>query len=261
MSEEIKETEETTEVVETKKGGLTEAKLEIIIAILLAITALLTSWAAWIGSLHGGNQATNYAKSNNLSAEGNSSWNEAAQLQMQDMLLWSEISDLQLDIMYAQTNDDVEAEELAAYKLYYKCFENLSESMAEAIGFDFEAADNADPVEYIESWIETERAVTTPFSDQEFIDAYYYEASETIGESYALLEEGQSDNKHGDCFNLVTVIYSVVLFLLGIAGTFKKIPNRTIIVIVAFVAFLIATIYMFTIPMPTGFNLLNFFKH
>ncbi len=33
---------------------------------LLGITALLTAWATWIGSLHGGNQATNYTKSNNI---------------------------------------------------------------------------------------------------------------------------------------------------------------------------------------------------
>lgn len=39
-----------------------EEKIEIIVAIFLGITALATAWASWIGSLHGGNQATNYTK-------------------------------------------------------------------------------------------------------------------------------------------------------------------------------------------------------
>lgn len=49
--------------------------------------------------------------------------------------------------------------------------------------------------------------------------------------------------------------------MLGIVGMFKNIPNRMFILIVAIVAFVFATIYMFTIPMPTGFSIGSFFKH
>lgn len=61
--------------------------LEIIVVVLLGITALLTAWATWIGSLHGGNQATNYTKSNNIAAAGNARWNQAAQELSEDMAL------------------------------------------------------------------------------------------------------------------------------------------------------------------------------
>ena len=60
------------EAAHKKKKLFTANRIEIIVAIFLGITALLTAWATWIGSLHGGNQATNYTKSNNLAAEGNS---------------------------------------------------------------------------------------------------------------------------------------------------------------------------------------------
>ena len=43
---------------------------------------------------------------------------------------------------------------------------------------------------------------------------------------------------NGDAFGLVTVIYSVVLFLLGIVGTFKQLPNRYVILGVAIAGFL-----------------------
>ena len=57
---------------ETKTKKSKEQIIEILTAVFLGITALATAWASWIGSLHGGNQSTNYTTSNNLSAEGNS---------------------------------------------------------------------------------------------------------------------------------------------------------------------------------------------
>ncbi len=232
-----------------KKGGLTESKLEVFIAIMLGITAVFSAWASWVGSLHGGNQATNYATSNNLSAMGNATWNEASQNLMQDMLLWNDISDLQLEIMYADSIGDTDTVELASYKLYYKCYDNLTDEMAASLGFDFDEAGESEPVDYILSWIDTDTATENPFTE-EFVSAYYDEASAQLAESEEVLATGQMDNKYGDRFNLVTVIYSIVLFLLGIVGIFKGLPNRKLVTIVACIAFVIATIYMLTIPLP-----------
>ena len=102
-------------------------------------------------------------------------------------------------------------------------------------------------------------ATTSPFGDEEFVNSYYDDARAVIAESEAILAEGQADNQKGDTFNLVTVIYSVVLFMLGIVGTFRRLPNRFIVTYVAIAGFLFATIYMFTIPFPTGFNFLGYF--
>ena len=84
MSEEnkVKTSEKPAKTAEQK-----EKTLEIIVAIFLGVTALLTSWASWVGSLHGGNQSTNYTVSNNLSAEANSEYNTAMQNYMQDMMI------------------------------------------------------------------------------------------------------------------------------------------------------------------------------
>ena len=92
-----------------------------------------------------------------------------------------------------------------------------------------------------------------------YVESYFNDANEMLAESEEVLAQGQADNSHGDAFGLATVIYSIVLFLLGIIGIFKKLPNRTIILIVAAVFFLAATIYMLTLPMPTGFSLSSFF--
>lgn len=225
-----------------KKKRDPEKILEIIVAVFLGITALATAWASWIGSLHGGNQATNYATSNNLSSEGNSMYNEAAQSLMQDMMLWNEISDVLIESSYAEEKNDTEAVEKYDWKLEKLLNDNCSAELAQAI-----------------TWAMEQDEDTSPFDKEGFTDSYFTDAKEMIAEADKLLEQGKKDNANGDAFGLVTVIYSVVLFLLGIVGTFKRLPNRYVILGVAIVGFLFATIFMFTIPMPTGFNILSYF--
>ena len=253
------------EKVEKRKRSK-EDILEIVIAIFLGITALMTAWASWIGSLHGGNMSTNYTKSNNIAADGNSRWNEASQKLMQDMQVWNLISDYQVGILYASDAETQAADETAAaeyvdkqyenaYKIQFICTDNLSEEMAKMVEYNFEFS-----AENIIDWVcNNDKATISPFSNQDFIDSYYTEASELIAESEAVLKEGQDDNQKGDTFNLVTVIYSVVLFMLGIVGTFRRLPNRMLITLIAIVGFIFGTIFMFTIPFPTGFNFGGYF--
>lgn len=238
--------------------------LEIVIAIFLGITALATAWASWIGSLHGGNMSTNYTKSNNLAADGNAQWNEASQSLMQDMQVWNLISDYQVGILYAvdaEPADEAAAAAIAdkayenAYKIKFICADNLSAEMAAMINYDFSfTADD------IIDWVcNDEQATVSPFSDMDYIESYYADARAVLAESEAILAEGQDDNQKGDTFNLVTVIYSVVLFMLGIVGTFRRLPNRMLITGIAIAGFLFGTIFMFTIPFPTGFNFAGYF--
>lgn len=253
MSEEIKSVEE--ERAPEKKRRNKEDILEIIIAIFLGVTALATAWASWIGSLHGGNMSTNYTKSNNLAADGNARWNEASQSLMQDMQVWNMISDYQVEILYASGIGDSDKMYENAYKIKFICADNLTQEMADIIAYDF----NYDADQII-TWVEEdERATTSPFADEDYVNSYYEDAQAVLAESEAVLAEGQQDNTRGDTFNLVTVIYSVVLFMLGIVGTFRRLPNRMLITCVAIAGFLFGTIYMFTIPFPTGFNFLSFF--
>ena len=115
--------------------------------------------------------------------------------------------------------------------------------------------------EFLEAinWAVDQKENVTPFMKDGYTESYFAEAKATIEESDKLLEQGKKDNANGDAFGLVSVIYSVVLFMLGIVGTFKNLPNRRIVLGVAVAGFILATIYMFTIPMPTGFNILSYF--
>ena len=59
---------------------------------------------------------------------------------------------------------------------------------------------------------------------------------------------------------VVSVIYSLVLFLLGIIAVMKEMPNKFVVLGIAFVFLVFAFIYMLNIPMPTGFDQMNFFE-
>lgn len=235
---------ETKKEEEKKKGFFTESRIEMIVAIFLGITALLTAWATWIGSLHGGNQSTNYTKSNNLASEGNSEYNSGLQTYLSDLMAWNEMMNYYFDIEIANLNDRTDEAELIQMKLDSYIEQNCSEIMAEGL-----------------DWInDGDGTANSPFEMPGLIDKYFVTANELLAESQELLEQGQKDNSNGDKFGLVTVIYSLVLFMLGIIGVFKKLPNRKVVLAISIVGLIIATIYMLTIPMPTDFSFTSYFK-
>ena len=236
----VSEAETEKEAAPEKKKFFTANRIEIIVAIFLGITALLTAWATWIGSLHGGNQSTNYTKSNNLAAEGNSEYNAEMQLYLSDMMAWNTAIDYQIDAEVARMKGEEAEAQVYENKMEAYINQNCSKIMAEAI-------------------TKMDKNMTSPFEVEGTVEKYFETSNKINADSQALLEEGKQDNAHGDAYNLVNVIFSVVLFLLGIVGIFKNLPNRAVVLCIAIAGLVIATIYMFTIPLPTGFNFLGYF--
>ena len=167
------------EQIEKKKRSKDEI-LEILVVILLGLTALLTAWATWIGSLHGGNQATNYAKSSNISADGNARWNQAAQELATDMQLWNTISDLRIEYSFAEEKKDTTEMERIEWKLNQIYADNVSENLQKAI-----------------DWADEQEEYASPFEMEGYVDSYFADAvflgdSRTEGfHLYSGLEEGQ----------------------------------------------------------------------
>ncbi|MBR4344604.1 MAG: hypothetical protein IKP88_18205 [Lachnospiraceae bacterium] len=225
---------------EEKKGFFSANRIEVLVAIFLGITALLTAWASWISSLHGGNQATNYTKSNNLAAEGNAEYNAGLQTYLSDLLTWNTVMDYSFDQSLAEANGNELEAQLIAAKLDNYLDQNGSPILAQAA-------------------LEMTDGMSSPFEVEGMLDRYYESANVLLEQSKTFLEEGQKDNSNGDAYNLVSVIYSLVLFLLGIVGIFKGIPNRAVVLIIAIIGLILTTIYMITIPLPTGFSLGSYF--
>ncbi len=225
-----------------RKTIITAKRLETVVAVLLGITTLLSAWASWIAHLHGGIQSINFTKSNNLASIGSAEYNLDMQVFLTDFMLWSSYKDYKYELEAAKAAGDQEKSALLTKKIEELKKQGGSEVFAEAI-----------------KWMK-ENGADNPFLMPGIDDKYFKLANEKLNESQNKLEEGMKDNTKGDSYMLVTVIYSLTLFLLGIVGTFKNMPNRIAVLGIA-VAFLIfAFIYMCMIPLPTGFDNMNFFE-
>lgn len=228
--------------IEGKKTFITAKRLETVVAILLGVTTLLSAWATWIGSLHSGIQSINFTKSNNMASRGTAEYNMGMQMYLADYMAWNTAKDYYYELETAKADGDQSQIAIITEKIERFKKESISDILAEAV-----------------KWMEANNE-NDPFKMPGMAERYFETAQETVDQSQELLEEGMRDNTKGDSYNLVTVIYSLTLFLLGIINTFKEMPNRITVLLIA-VAFLVfAVIYMCTIPLPTGFAQMNFFE-
>ena len=227
MDNSMDNTNDTGNTEREKKSN----RIEFIIVVLLGITAVATAWSTWQGGLHGSQMDQKYTMANNLNAEANSMYNEGIQNLSQDMLVWNQLSGLYIDYAFADEKGDAEEIEKLEYKIGQITEDNLSEDFAAAI-----------------DWADSQEEYAAPFDNEDFVDTYFTESWEKFDEAEAMLEAGNENNTHSDNQGLVSVIYAVVLFLLGITASFKQIKVKYILLTVSGVGFVAATAFMFTIP-------------
>lgn len=242
-SETVKQKDSSPQnALKDRKTILTAKRLETVVAVLLGITTLLSAWASWIGHLHGGLQSINFTKSNNSSAQGTAQYNAGLQAFLADLITWNTLRDYKYELEMAKSEGDQTKINLITEKIDTFKKQNISDILAK--GIDWMEKNNEDD----------------PFKMPGMADSYFASGEGTFDQSKNELEEGKRDNTKGDSYMLVTVIYSLVLFLLGIVGTFKNMPNRIAVLCIAVVFLLFAVFYMCTIPLPTGFDKMNFFE-
>ena len=216
------------------KSDKFSAMLEMLIAIILGITAVLTAYASWQSSLYGGNQATNYTKGTAMIGEANSMYNEAAQYIAQDMNTWNTINSLRVDLEFAKYYEDTDEQERVQWKIDQIMADNVSEGLSAAI-----------------DWADAQTEYASPFDKEGYLESYYVDANATYEQGEATIEEGQKANSLGDKLGLVTVIFAVVLFILGIVSNFKNIKTKIVVTGISILAMLFGLIMMLSVPMLT----------
>ena len=229
--------------IKDKKSLITSKRVETIVAVLLGVTTLLSAWASWIGHLHGGLQSINFTQSNNESAHGTAASNVGMQAYLADYMTWNTLRDYNYELEVANADGDKEKAALIKEKIAKFKKQNVDGGiLAEGI-----------------KWMEKNKE-DDPFKMPGMAEKYLEEGSKEFNKSQELLEEGKRDNTKGDSYMLVTVIYSLTLFLLGIVNTFKNMSNRIVVLAIAIAFLVFAVVYMCTIPLPTGFEKMNFFE-
>lgn len=215
-----------------------------IVAIMLAICALTTAWASWIGDLHQSDQDSNYAKAERLNAEANSSYSLNTQLYVAAFNLWTNVYDMNLDIKSLESAGDAQAaaakrEQMNAY-IETNCpdFQNFKDAVYAAL---------------------EKGGAATPFD--EYPQSSFFANSEKLAEEATQArEDGNRCNLANDSYGLVSVFYSLCLFLFGMVGFYKHDASKRIVFAVGVVFFAVATVYMLSLPLPDNFDFANYFK-
>ena len=130
--------------------------IEIIVVVLLGITAVATAWSSWQEGLHGSLQDQKYTIANNLNAEANSMYNEGTQNMNQDLMIWNQLSGLFIDYGFAEAKDDADEMEKIDYKIDQIMTDVVTPEFADAINWAIEQED------YV-----------SPFENQAFVDNYF----------------------------------------------------------------------------------------
>ncbi len=202
-------------------------KLEIVITVLLGVTTILGAFAAYCSALWGGEMQTSYTQSVTVTNHGNTIYLEA----LSDLNSF-EVNDMKDDIIYSQWKDNTEKgdNEDAAY-FFTKLSPGLQKDLAD---------DPKDVSEY-----DKEQAASL-----DSIMARLGESEHLNDSAKILLNKGNSANKYGDDFTLCTVLFTVVLFFLGLASLKTHSTMQKTYVMLGIAILVLSLIRMVTIPFP-----------
>ncbi len=227
-----------------KKVIETVTDFNTLVAIMLAICALTTAWASWIGDLHESDQASNYAKAERLNAEANASYSLNTQLYIASFNLWTHVYDLNSNIKALESAGDTQGaaalrEQMNAY-IETNCpdYQNFKDAVYAAL---------------------EKGGVATPFDDYPQ-SSFFASSNQLAQEAVQTREDGNRNNLASDSYGLVSVLYSLCLFLFGMVGFYKQLAPKRIVFTVGVLVFLGATIYMLSLPLPDNFDFANYLK-
>ncbi len=218
--------------------------LNTITAIMLAFCALTTAWASWIGDLHGSDQDANYAKAQRLNTEADASYNLNSQTYIAAFNVWTYVYNEDAEIKTLEKEGDAQA---AANKR-----ENLN-NYIETNCPDYENFKGA-----IYTALE-KGGTATPF-DEYSQESFFADSEQLANDAAQARADGDRCNLANDSYGLASLLYSLCLFLFGMVGFYKHLTQRKIVFAVGVVVFVIATVYMLSLPLPDGFNFANYFK-
>ncbi len=215
--------EVNTETVSYEKAS----KLDVIITILLGITTILGAFAAYCSALWGGEMQINYTNSVTITNHANTIYLEA----LSDLNSF-EVNDMKDDIIYTQWKDNTEKGDVDDANYF---FSKLSDGLQKDL--------NDDPKDVSE--YDKEQAASL-----DSINARLDESVQLNDSAKVLMEKGNSANKYGDDFTLCTVLFTVVLFFLGLASLKSGSNMQKTFVVISCVILFLSFIRMITIPFP-----------
>ncbi len=222
----------TTAAPEAGRTRFIHKHIELIVAILLGLVAIVTAYASFQSSLYDGNMTKSYTIGSNLATEAESLYLEGNQQYVQDAQLYDHLTDLQIDA----TNPDPAIATAAQAKYDVLYFQSVYPEFDAAIQWADEQ--NAADEEFYYS----------PLDNEDYLDHLFGGYAEKKAEAEKIIATGDEANGLSDRLTLNTVLMAVSLFLLGVAAVVRQHNVKIVLVVVGMVIFLTAAVLTAFIP-------------
>jgi hypothetical protein len=209
----------------SEKPQRIDQRIEIIVALLLAVVIVATAWSAYQATLWGGIQA----------------------FLMRD----ASAAGMQFTLKTIQQGQRTGLDALLFVE-YIKALNNNDTDLADF----YLARVRPELREAIQAWLETNPfenpdAPPHPFVMPEYEQTFAEEAAQFAKESDLKLKEAQQANQNSDNYVLLTVLYASVLFIGSIITKFPSKQLRLIVLMAGLVMFAVATAMLAFMPIAT----------
>ncbi len=198
---------------------------ELIVAIILGLGAIGGAWASYQSALWGGNQATAYAEASNMMTEASAIVTEASTQSNEATMTANRDADIDLQakrhLFETHDSPDVEVVKKARTLAKWLYSEQMSDDGRQFLGIA--GKDDIEDISDEELGAVLEKPLGEPYFDSLYAPsiAEYDRAEQKVLEAKRKFLEGQAANYNGDLLELTGVLYTLVMFLAGLALVFK----------------------------------------
>ncbi|MGH9251953.1 MAG: hypothetical protein ACRD0W_20915 [Acidimicrobiales bacterium] len=217
-----------------------DRRFELLEAILLAVAAVLTAWAAFQATKWGGVQADNYSRAGAARTESVRASTRAGQLGAVDVNTFTSwIAALSAEQRAGQANG------LEQDGTYEPQADTESGFLYTRFRPEFRTA--------VDAWLETRplsepAAAPTPFAMSEYRVAEAEQAATLDQQADRFSAVARQANQRGDNYVLMTIMFALVLVLVGIGSKMDTLRARAFLFGLASVALVVAAVVVFTFP-------------
>jgi hypothetical protein len=215
-------------------------RFELFEAIVLAVAAVLTAWAAFQATKWSGEQADNYSRAGAARTESAKASTRGGQLNVIDVNTFTSwIAALGAEDRSGQDNG------LAEDGTYTPRPGTESAFIYDRFRTEFRTA--------VDAWLATDPltdpdASRTPFTMPEYVISDLERAADLEAQAEAYAADAREANQRGDNYVLMTILFASVLVLLGIGSKMDTLKARAFLFGVASLTLLGAAIVLFTFP-------------
>lgn len=207
MSEEADAAARAESVEDPPKSLFGGKGWELVVVLVLGLTALATAWSGYQASLWDGIQSSSYTQASGARTDAAQQRSEANQFRIADLTVFENYID-------AVLRGDTETED------FYR--ERFGEELAVA----FDAWNALDPLNNPE-------APHSPLAMPEYQLAADQNAEDLEARAHALFEDGEAANTYSDVYTLTTLLFAAALFFAAIAERFDSARARIALLILA----------------------------